>query len=222
VLQPRAQNPTRVSMTPARAVELASVIRQSANRQSVRNRRDVIVIEDDHSGEISTAPDVSLGTVLDDVVHIRSFSKSHGPDLRIAAVGGPAELIDRIVARRILGPGWTSRMLQTVLFHLLTDPVPVAEVAHARETYRERQNALAIALTAAGLPSRGGDGINTWLEVTDERAAVRVLSAAGIRVAGGTPFLASEGRQFIRVTAGIVREDAAAVGQALADASRAD
>ena len=222
VLQPRAQNPTGVSMTPARAVELASVIRQSANRQSVRNRRDVIVIEDDHSGEISTAPDVSLGTVLDDVVHIRSFSKSHGPDLRIAAVGGPAELIDRIVARRILGPGWTSRMLQTVLFHLLTDPVPVAEVAHARETYRERQNALAIALTAAGLPSRGGDGINTWLEVADERAAVRVLSAAGIRVAGGTPFLASEGRQFIRVTAGIVREDAAAVGQALADASRAD
>ena len=222
VLQPRAQNPTGVSMTATRARELASVIRQSASRQSSRTRREVIVIEDDHSGEIATAADVSLGTALpDQVIHIRSFSKSHGPDLRIAALGGPAALIDQVVARRILGPGWTSRMLQTVLFHLLTDPVPVAEVAHARSAYRERQDALAMALTAAGVPSRGGDGINTWLEVADERAAVRVLAAAGIRVAAGTPFLATEGRQFVRVTAGMVRTDAAAIGQALAEAARA-
>jgi len=222
VLQPRAQNPTGVSMTATRARELATVIRQSASRQSSRTRREVIVIEDDHSGEIATAADVSLGTVLpDQVIHIRSFSKSHGPDLRIAALGGPAALIDQVVARRILGPGWTSRMLQTVLFHLLTDPVPVAEVAHARSAYRERQDALAMALTAAGVPSRGGDGINTWLQVADERAAVRVLAAAGIRVAAGTPFLATEGRQFVRVTAGMVRTDAAAIGQALAEAARA-
>ena len=222
VLQPRAQNPTGVSMTAARAQELAAVIRQSASRQSSRTRRDVIVIEDDHSGEIATAADVSLGAALpDQVVHIRSFSKSHGPDLRIAALGGPDDLIDRVVARRILGPGWTSRMLQTVLFHLLTDAVPVAEVAHARSLYRERQDSLAMALTAAGVPARGGDGINTWLEVADERAAVRVLAAAGIRVAAGTPFLADEGRQFVRVTAGMVRTDAAAIGRALAEAARA-
>ena len=222
VLQPRAQNPTGVSMNATRAQELAAVIRQSASRQSSRTRREVIVIEDDHSGEIATAADVSLGSVLpDQVIHIRSFSKSHGPDLRIAALGGPVALIDRVVARRILGPGWTSRMLQTVLFHLLTDPVPVAEVAHARSAYRERQDALAMALTAAGISSRGGDGINTWLEVADERAAVRVLAAAGIRVAAGTPFLANEGRQFVRVTAGMVRTDAAAIGRALAEAARA-
>ena len=222
VLQPRAQNPTGVSMTAARAGELAAVIRQAASRHSVRNRRDVIVIEDDHSGEIATAPDVSLGSVLPgQVIHIRSYSKSHGPDLRIAALGGPSELVDAIVARRILGPGWTSRMLQTVLLYLLTDPVPVAAVARARSTYRERQDALAIALTAAGVPARGGDGINTWVEVLDERTAVRLLAASGIRVAAGTPFLADEGRQFVRVTAGMVREDAAAVALALASASRA-
>ena len=33
------------------------------------------------------------------------YSKSHGPDLRIAALGGPSSIVDRIVARRMLGPG---------------------------------------------------------------------------------------------------------------------
>lgn len=221
VLQPRAQNPTGVSMNARRAEELASVIRHSAARQSARNKRDVIVIEDDHSGEISTAPDVSLGSVLPgQVLHIRSYSKSHGPDLRIAAIGGPAELVDAIVARRILGPGWTSRMLQTVLFHLLTDPVPVAEVAEARRVYAHRQAALAKALTAAGSTALPGDGINTWLEVADERTTVRLLAAAGIRVAAGTPFLASEGRQFVRITAGVLHADAADVGRAIAEAAQ--
>ena len=92
VLQPRAQNPTGRSLTRARAQELARVIRNS------RTSGDIVIIEDDHSGEISASRDVSLGTWLpDQVIHIRSFSKSHGPDLRIAALGGPTELVDQLV-----------------------------------------------------------------------------------------------------------------------------
>src|SRR5690606_3468970 len=106
ILQPRAHNPTGASMPAARAEELAALLRGS----------EVVVIEDDHSGDISTAPDVRLGSWLPDrVLHIRSYSRSHGPDLRIAALGGPADLVDKVVARRMLGPGWTSRMLQTLL-----------------------------------------------------------------------------------------------------------
>jgi DNA-binding transcriptional MocR family regulator len=213
VLQPRTQNPSGVSMTVERAYELARVIRHS------RNSDNTIVIEDDHSGEISSSGDVSLGTFLPDrVVHIRSFSKSHGPDLRIAAVGGPKEFMDRFIARRILGPGWTSRMLQTILYDLLTEPSTVAQVELARSTYRDRQVAVASALRANGWDVVTADGINAWLRVDDERDAVVRLAAAGIRVAAGTPFLSSPGGQFIRVTVGQVRENFAAVGAQLAAA----
>jgi DNA-binding transcriptional MocR family regulator len=216
VLQPRTQNPSGVSMTVERARELARVISSS------RNADKTLVIEDDHSGEISSTGDVSLGAFLTDrVVHIRSFSKSHGPDLRIAAIGGPKDFMDRLIARRILGPGWTSRMLQSILFDLLTDDVTVGQVHDARDTYRTRQESLAAALGRHGYPVRVADGINMWMRVDDERNAVVQLAAAGIRVAAGTPFLTTPDGEFVRVTAGLVRDDFDSVAALLAAASHA-
>ena len=203
-------------MTIERARELARIIRNS------RNAEHTMIIEDDHSGEISSSADVSLGAFLPDrVIHIRSFSKSHGPDLRIAAVGGPKQFMDRFIARRILGPGWTSRMLQTILYDLLTESSTVDQVALARRTYRDRQRAIASALGDNGWDIATADGINLWLGVDDERDAVVKLAAAGIRVAAGTPFLATPGGQFIRVTVGQIREDFASVGAQLAAAGTA-
>ena len=244
VLQPRTHNPAGISMTLDRARELAALIR------STRNADATVIIEDDHSGEISTSADVSLGRFLPDrVVHIRSYSKSHGPDLRIAALGGPTELVDRLVARRILGPGWTSRMLQTVLHDLLTDVATIAGLDRARATYRYRQQALTAALAQRGLVLPVPDGINLWLPVADERNAVVQLAAAGVRVAPGAPFLAAplggphaglhgggahdgglHGRgahdgatagDFVRVTAGHVRDEVDALAALLASAARA-
>ncbi|TIH31510.1 PLP-dependent aminotransferase family protein, partial [Subtercola vilae] len=146
ILQTRAHNPTGASMTAERARELVRELKAHSHLT------DPVIIEDDHSGEISSVPAVSLGTWLPHrTLHIRSFAKSHGPDLRIGALAGPTELIDRIVARRMLGPGWTSRMLQTILYELLSAPASVAEVAAARATYRERQRALAEALGRRGV-----------------------------------------------------------------------
>lgn len=227
LLQPRAQNPTGASMTTARVEALARVIR------SADGVDDLVVIEDDHSGLISTEGDVTLGTyLLGRVVHVRSFAKSHGPDLRIAAMGGPRELIDRIMARRMLGPGWTSRLLQSILLDLLTDGAAIDAVAEARRAYYTRQRALGDALRARGVPVAHADGINLWMPVISERSTLVQLAAAGIRVAGGTPFLAAangapvagaprapEG-EFVRVTVGAVRDDAASVADALASAAR--
>ncbi|MEP6478557.1 MAG: aminotransferase class I/II-fold pyridoxal phosphate-dependent enzyme [Rhodoglobus sp.] len=218
VLQPRAQNPTGVSMTVERAKELARILRTH------RNASATIVIEDDHSGQISSASEVSLARWMPErVIHIRSFSKSHGPDLRIAAVGGPAQLVDRIVARRMLGPGWTSRMLQRILNDLLTDFTSIAEVSDARRVYHGRQRELADALRRNGYPAQASDGVNTWIAVDDERSAVVQLAAAGIRVAGGGAFIADprEGSDHIRVTVGLLREDFKTVGAAIAEAARA-
>jgi hypothetical protein len=70
ILQPRAHNPTGVRTTAPRVRKLAAVLRGT----------DVLVIEDDHSGDIASGADVSLGKHLPgQTVHIRSFSKSHGP-----------------------------------------------------------------------------------------------------------------------------------------------
>lgn len=221
VLQPRAHNPTGVSMTPARAEDLAAAIR--------RARSSVTVIEDDHSGAITVGADVSLGAWLPgQVVHVRGFSKSHGPDLRIAALGGPAEVVDRVIARRMLGAGWTSRMLQTILLDLLVEPKSVEAIDVARRTYAERQAAMCAALAGHGVELVAApDGINLWLPVVDERAALVHLTSAGIRVAGGAPFLAppgdvADGGDHVRVTTGLVDTAAAShVAAALAAAATA-
>lgn len=215
ILQPRAQNPTGASMSAERAEELARLLATGGRAAHT------VVIEDDHSGAISSSPDVSLGRWLPErVLHVRGYSKSHGPDLRIAALGGPAALVDRIVARRMLGPGWTSRMLQTILHELLTDESSTALVLEARQVYRARQAALADALTGLGLPLSRADGINAWVPVADERDALVRLAASGIRVAGGGPFLAEDRpAAFIRVTAGALRGDVLPVARAIAAAA---
>ncbi|WP_183100385.1 aminotransferase-like domain-containing protein [Nocardioides pelophilus] len=214
VLQPRAHNPTGVSTTVARAEQLVRVLRR---------RRDTVpwIVEDDHSSGISVSPDVSLGSWLPErVVHVRSYSKSHGPDLRIAALGGPSSIVDRIVARRMLGPAWTSRMVQTILLDLLTSSTSLDQVAEARRQYMARQRTLVGELAAHGVDLPAPDGINLWLPVSDERAAMVHLSASGIRVAPGAPFLATDGAQFVRVTSGLVSpDDAAEVAVALAAAA---
>ncbi|RFA15439.1 GntR family transcriptional regulator [Subtercola boreus] len=219
ILQPRAHNPTGASMTAKRAEELVRVLRAHSHLT------DPVIIEDDHSAEISSAPALSLGSWLPHrVLHIRSYAKSHGPDLRIGALAGPSALIDRIVARRMLGPGWTSRMLQVILFELLTAPESAAQVARARDTYRARQQALAAALGSHGLTVASADGINLWLPVRDEKAAMVSLAASGIRVAAGTSFQSSTDpgggqRAHVRVTAGLVQNDVQEVAALLAAAA---
>jgi DNA-binding transcriptional MocR family regulator len=217
MLQTRAQNPTGVSMSVERARRLADVL------LTVPGGRAVTVIEDDHSALIATAPAVTLARWIPaQVVHVRGFSKSHGPDLRIAALGGPARIVERIVRRRMLGPGWTSRLLQSVLLELLTDSRSVAPVRTARLIYRDRLDRMAAALRRLDIDVGAPDGINLWLPVRDERAAVVYLAAEGIAVAAGGPFVADgSAHQRVRVTAGSVTENVRLVADALARAASA-
>ncbi len=218
ILQPRAHNPTGVSMTRERAKKLATLIGDGTMHAHV------VVIEDDHSGDITVAPDVSLGTWIPDrVLHVRSYSKSHGPDLRIAALGGPRVHLNAIESRRMLGPGWTSRMLQTILHDLLTSSESIAQVADAGRVYFSRQKAFREALGERGLHIPQADGINAWIPVDDERDAILQLAARGIGVAGGSPFFATESPQdYVRVTAGVISRNVGDVAKALAAAARAE
>lgn len=198
-LQPRAQNPTGTSTSPARAAELAGLLAG----------RDVTVIEDDHVGDVSSAPAVSLGTYLPNAtVHIRSFSKSHGPDLRLAAVGGVAATVEAVANRRLLGPGWSSRLLQAVLAELLVDPATDKTIAAARAAYAERRNRMLAALAVRGVRAQAADGINMWVEVADEQVALVALAARGVGAAPGTPFEVSPlDGDHLRVTVGLIAEE---------------
>ncbi len=187
VLQPRAHNPTGASLTAGRAEELAGVLARH------RYGRDAVVIEDDASGLITAAPKVSLGQHLPHrTLHILGFSKSHGPDLRIAALGGPAGAIERIVGHRVLGPGWTSRMTQAMLRHLLEDRDAIATVRRARYVYFTRQRELTAGLRAVGIDVAPADGLNIWVPVHDEQAAQVALAAHGISVSLGSAFRVGE------------------------------
>jgi DNA-binding transcriptional MocR family regulator len=214
-LQPRAHNPTGVSLPPARAAALAAVLAEFP---------DVVVVEDDHAGDIATAAPVSLGRHLPGrTVHVASFSKSHGPDLRLAAIGGPASIVSAVADRRLLGPGWSSRLLQGVLLDLLTDPVAVAQVSAARTAYADRRRELLGRLHDRGVTATAADGINLWMAVDDQQIAMVSLAARGIAVAPGRPFHVTPGAtDHIRVTAGLVADGYDDLADALASAATLD
>lgn len=211
-LQPRAQNPTGASMTPQRAQEVYPILDAS----------DVLIIEDDSAGAIASSTPISLGSWLPDrTVHIRSFSKSHGPDLRLAAVSGPNAIIGPVIERRLLGQGWTSRLLQAVLLDLLTRAGSVAEVARARAEYARRRTAVTGALSELGIEVIAPDGINIWLPVADESAALVRLASRGIGAAAGVPFAAKPHQEpHVRVTVGLATSRHQELAAELAEASR--
>lgn len=208
VLQPRAHNPTGVSMTPQRAAQLAAVL----------DGTDVLVVEDDSHGDIAYAPLATLAAHRPrQTVHIKSFSKSHGPDLRMAVVAGPRTLLSRVELRRRLGPGWSSMLGQRVLAHMLTDPETRQLVADARETYVTRRIALRDELVRAGLTTTGWDSVNIWVGVGDARRVAQALGDAGLGIAPGDGFQYDRAPcRFIRITCAALKDRYAEIADAVA------
>jgi DNA-binding transcriptional MocR family regulator len=209
-LQPRAHNPTGVTTTNRRMKALAAEIAATT----------AIVIEDDHSGDIATGALVSIGSYVPQrTVHIRSYSKSHGPDLRLAAVGGAGDVVTAVANRRLLGPGWSSRILQAVLLEMLDDEPTILAVAAARVEYARRRQLVADVLESRGVSVTGTDGINLWMSVGDERSALVTLAAQGIGAAPGEPFQVRHDTPHLRVTVGLVETDHERIANQLAEAA---
>ena len=215
-LQPRAQNPTGVNMSASRARAVARAIDESDVAESIT------IIEDDHAGDIASGDLHSIGRHLPGrTVHIRSYSKSHGPDLRLAAVGGAGDVISRAANRRLLGPGWSSRILQAVLLELLDDERTLNTLRESRDEYARRRRTVVEILSERNVRTTGTDGINLWMWVADERSALLALAAQGIGAAPGEPFMVLEHPDALRVTVGLLgpSTDITAVSQALASAA---
>lgn len=80
-------------------------------------------------------------------------------------------------------------------------------VRHARDTWSRHAACCVQVLDRSGVSYTGDDGINLWVAVVNERAAMLTLAALGIGVAPGEPFMVgsldpgeADGRAWVRVT----------------------
>ncbi|MFJ5832137.1 aminotransferase class I/II-fold pyridoxal phosphate-dependent enzyme [Streptomyces sp. NPDC093089] len=205
IVTDRAQNPTGACVTADRARAL---------RRVLGAHPDVLLVEDDHGHGIVAQPLHPLAGVTGHWVLVRSVAKAYGPDLRIAAFTGDAETVDRVLGRQQLGPGWVSRLLQRTVAHLwaagAVDPALVAR------SYGERRDGLVRALARRGVVAHGRSGMNVWVPVADETAAVAGLVGEGWAVAPGARFRMNAGAG-VRVTvSGLAAGDVEVLGEAVA------
>jgi DNA-binding transcriptional MocR family regulator len=205
VLTPRGQNPTGAAHDAARAAELRAALTP-----------DVLLVEDDHLGPVAGVEWHSAAGSTTRHAVVQSVSKWLGPDLRLAILTGDELTLARVEGRQSLGPGWVSAILQRLAARLWT----TTDVTAARDAYVERREAMLAALAAHGLAAHGASGLNVWVPVPDEDAAVRALLGAGASIAAGRPFrLATP--PAVRITiAAVPPEDAPELAAALAAAVR--
>ena len=209
IVTPRAQNPFGSAMDDRRAGELRDVL---------SSHPDVLIIEDDHAG-------ISAGTSAQSIrppdhdrwAISRSVSKTLGPDLRLAVLAGDAETVARVEGRRMLGTGWVSHIIQQLVVALWSDADVNATMARSGEVYAHRRDAVVGELTDRGITAHGRSGLNLWVPVPEETAAVTGLLQQGWAVTAGERWRLRS-RPGIRVTtAALPTEEAPAFAAALAE-----
>jgi DNA-binding transcriptional MocR family regulator len=119
---------------------------------------------------------------------VRSAAKAYGPDLRLALLAGDRRTVERVHGRLRLGPGWISHLLQDLAVSLWRDKAATRLVAKAETVYARNRALLQAALADRGVASSGRSGLNVWVPVPDETAAITRLLSAGWAAAPGTRF----------------------------------
>lgn len=191
VVSSRAQNPTGVATSKARAAELKKIAATAGN---------VLFIDDDHSSLLQLAPyrpwhSREQGRWLT----VRSMSKFLGPDYRIAVTTGDPDTIERLESRQSVGMGWVSTFLQRLALQLLSSAAVQKKIVAAGAAYRERYDMLFSALKKKGFDMIGSAGLNLWVPIANEREVAERLFDAGWLVRPGRDFCVTE-RSGIRVT----------------------
>jgi DNA-binding transcriptional MocR family regulator len=179
VVTTRAQNPTGAAVSAVRAEEL---------RELLADHGDVLLVEDDHCAGIAG---VGLHTLAGTTRHwafVRSAAKAYGPDLRLALLVGDRRTVERVHGRLRLGPGWISHLLQDLAVSLWRDKAATRLVAKAETVYARNRALLQAALADRGVASSGRSGLNVWVPVPDETAAITRLLSSGWAAAPGTRF----------------------------------
>jgi DNA-binding transcriptional MocR family regulator len=197
VFQPRVHAVTGACMSAARLEAIGDVLAGT----------DVLIIENDGVGDISDAPRISLGQRFPDrVTHILSYSKTLGPDLRLAVLSSSATIVEQIQSYRSFSAGWTSRILQSATARLLDDPATGAALERARQVYKARRERLAEELSKREVQIETGFGLSVFIPVVSESYALVTLAARGIAVYAGAKF-STLPTSAIRVATSVLREE---------------
>jgi DNA-binding transcriptional MocR family regulator len=179
VVTPRAQNPFGSAISLERAAALRSILNEYPQ---------VLVIEDDHAAGVAGAPMYSIASGRERWATIRSAAKTYGPDVRLAVLAGDPVTIRRVEGRQRIGPGWVSHILQRLVAQLMSDGDTTAGIARAASVYASRRRTMLAALNERGLEAHGASGLNVWVPVPDELAAVRALEKRGFAVRAGSRY----------------------------------
>lgn len=179
LFQPRVHSVTSHCMSKERLMALGDVL----------EGHDTLIIEDDGVADIAMAPRQTLGARFPDrVVHILSYSKTLGPDLRLAVLSGSASLVEQIQSYRSFSSGWTSRILQSAVAWLLKDEATQHSLEQAKQIYRQRASYFQQALAAHGKNIPDNHGLCCLMPVESEQFALITLAARNIAVAPGSKF----------------------------------
>ncbi len=197
VVVPRAQNPTGAALSERRARQLRALL---------RDKPELLVLEDDHNGPVAGAPYRTLTVGRERWAVVRSVSKSLGPDLRVAVVAGDMHTLARVEGRQNLGMRWVSHILQQLVASLWRDRRVQKQLIVAADTYTERRDALLHALRARGFEPRGASGLNVWIPLREEAAVVNTLLQRGWAVNAGERYRLKTAPA-IRVTAAALTPD---------------
>jgi DNA-binding transcriptional MocR family regulator len=174
-------------------------------RQVLARHPEVLLCEDDHAGAVSGA---QARTLVEPArghwAVVRSFSKSLGPDLRVAVLAADAGTLARVEGRQRLGMRWVSHLLQRLVLALWKDRGVQAQLRAAARAYAQRRGALLTALAAHGIAAQGRSGLNVWVPVPEETAVVAALAEAGFGVSAGERFRL-ESPPAVRISIGSLR-----------------
>lgn len=179
LLQPRMANPTGHSLTAERARELAEVLAE----------RPLVIVEHDVDPALSTGPPISIGSMLPDQTVIAcGWNRSHGPQLRVGALGGAQYLVSRVRARQNLTATWPSLINQRALAIMLADAKAQMVVRCAARTYQDRRERLIRSIARCGFEVTGSGGLSAWIPVPSATQVLQQLRRRRIGICSGTPF----------------------------------
>ncbi|CAI2790148.1 Uncharacterized HTH-type transcriptional regulator ydcR [Serratia grimesii] len=184
ILTPRAQNPTGMSLSAARA---------KSWREFLAKNPACLAIVDDFWGPLSQQP-LHLPCAKDNGLYVLSLSKFLSPDLRIALACGKPQLMQAMRADQYIRERWVSHILQQIAVKLWAQAQRDGLLVRAQHAYQQRRDALAERLhTLSGIPLPPGEGVHIWLPVRSEAAASQIMAQRGWLVQSGEPFRLKSG-----------------------------
>jgi DNA-binding transcriptional MocR family regulator len=208
ILTPRAQNPTGAAWDEPRVRELRALLARHP---------ELLVVEDDHAGPVAGVPALTLAhPKRERWAVVRSVSKSLGPDLRLAVLAADAVTVARVEGRQTLGVGWVSHVLQRLVAHAWSQPTVRRQLASAAATYAARRQEMLRALARHGIAAQGRSGLNVWVPLSEEAAAVAALADGGWGVRAGERYRLKSAPAIRITVAALEAREAPAVAEAVA------